>query len=171
MNKKINNDHLDLINNKTKLDQLKDFNEIFEFVKYCVSTVFQMNRTGLNLILQGMPSNLGAYHVLGSNIIVANRYLLEYIKSTYSKEQYNSYVFAVLAHEYLHSLGIVDEYQVRNLTYKLCLRLFGIDHTTTKFANNPLNAFPHIPMMANRDFERNFIQVKKFDDKNVSYIG
>jgi len=51
------------------------------------------------------------------------------------------------------------------------LRLFGIDHTTTKFANNPLNAFPHIPMMANRDFERNFIQVKKFDDKNVSYIG
>jgi len=171
MNIKINNDLLDLINNKTKLDQLKDFNEIFEFVKYCVSTVFQMNRTGLNLILQGMPSNLGAYHVLGSNIIVANRYLLEYIKNTYSKEQYNSYVFAVLAHEYLHSLGIVDENQVRNLTYKLCLRLFGIDHTTTKFANNPLNAFPHIPMMGNRDFERNFIQVKKFDDKNVSYIG
>lgn len=171
MDIKINNDHLDSTDNRTKLDQLKDFNEIFEFVKYCVSKVFQMNRTGLNLILQGMPSNLGAYHVLGSNIIVANRYLLEYIKSTYSKEAYNSYVFAVLAHEYLHSLGIVDEYQVRNLTYKLCLSLFGIDHTTTKFANNPLNAFPHIPMMGNRNFETEFIQIKKFDDKNVSYIG
>lgn len=171
MDIKINNDLLDSTDNRTKLDQLKDFNEIFEFVKYCVSKVFQMNRTGLNLILQGMPSNLGAYHVLGSNIIVANRYLLEYIKNTYSKEAYNSYVFGVLAHEYLHSLGIVDEYQVRNLTYKLCLSLFGIDHTTTKFANNPLNAFPHIPMMGNRNFETEFIQIKKFDDKNVSYIG
>ena len=95
---KITQKVLEIQNNKIKLNQLEDFKEIFQYVKNCISTVFKMNRTGLNLILQGMPSSLGAYHVLGSNIIVANRYILEYIKNTKSKEEYNSYVFAVLAH-------------------------------------------------------------------------
>jgi hypothetical protein len=130
-----------------------------------------MNRTGLNLILQGMPSSLGAYHTLGSNIIVANRYILEYIQNTKSKEEYNSYIFAVLAHEYLHSLGIIDENKVRKMTYKLCLDIFGKDHITAKFANNPLNAFPQLQLLANNKFEKSFMQIKKFDDKNLSYIG
>jgi hypothetical protein len=118
-----------------------------------------------------MPSNLGAYHVLGSNIIVANRYILEYIKNTKSKEEYNSFVFAVLAHEYLHSLGIIDENKVRKMTYKLCFDMFGKDHTTTKFAYNPLGAFPQLQMISNNNFETSFTQIKKFDDKNLSYIG
>jgi hypothetical protein len=129
-----------------------------------------MNRTGLNLILQGMPSSLGAYHILGSNIIVANRYILEYIKNTKSKEEHNSYVFAVLAHEYLHSLGIINENKVRKMTFKLCLEIFGKDHISTKFANNPLSAFPQLQLISNNKFETSFTQVKKFDDKNLSYI-
>jgi hypothetical protein len=168
---KINQKVLEIQNNKNKLNNLEDFNEIFEFVKSCISAVFKMNRTGLNLILQGMPSSLGAYHMLGSNIIVANRYILEYIKNTKSKEEYNSYVFAVLTHEYLHSLGIIDENKVRKMTYKLCLDIFGKDHTTTKFANNPLSAFPQLQLISNNKFEKSFMQIKKFDDKNLSYIG
>ena len=168
---KIDQKLLEIQNNKNKLNQLNDFNKIFDFVKTSVSIVFKMNRTGLNLILQGMPSSLGAYHVLGSNIIVANRYILEYIQNTKSKEEYNSYIFAVLAHEYLHSLGITDENKVRNMTYKLCSDIFGMDHITAKFANNPLNAFPQLQLLANNKFEKSFMQIKKFDDKNISYIG
>lgn len=168
---KIDQKLLEIQNNKNKLNQLKDFNEIFDFVKASVSIIFKMNRTGLNLILQGMPSSLGAYHVLGSNIIVANRYILEYIQNTKSKEEYNSYIFAVLAHEYLHSLGITDENKVRNMTYKLCSDIFGMDHITAKFANNPLNTFPQLQLLANNKFEKSFMQIKKFDDKNISYIG
>ena len=168
---KIDQKLLEIQNNKDKLNQLKDFNEIFDFVKTTVSIVFKMNRTGLNLILQGMPTSLGAYHVLGSNIIVANRYILEYIQNTKSKEEYNSYIFAVLAHEYLHSLGITDENKVRKMTYKLCLDIFGMDHITAKFANNPLNAFPQLQLLANNKFDKSFMQIKKFDDKNISYIG
>ena len=168
---KIDQKLLEIQNNKDKLNQLKDINEIFDFVKTTVSIVFKMNRTGLNLILQGMPSSLGAYHVLGSNVIVANRYILEYIQNTKSKEEYNSYIFAVLAHEYLHSLGITDENKVRNMTYKLCSDIFGMDHITAKFANNPLNAFPQLQLLANNKFEKSFMQIKKFDDKNISYIG
>ncbi|MGB8449204.1 MAG: hypothetical protein WCE25_05765, partial [Nitrososphaeraceae archaeon] len=71
--------------------------------------VFDMRRAGLSLILQGMPSGLGAYHILGSNVIVLNRFVLEIIKNTgRSIEEYNSYLFTVLAHEYIHSFGILE---------------------------------------------------------------
>ena len=128
-----------------------------------------MNRTGLNLVLQVMPSNLGAYHILGSNMIVANRYLLEHVKNSNSREEYNCYVFTLLVHEYLHSLGIVNEYQVRKMTYKLCLDLFGKDHLTTKFAINPSSAF-QLQALNRTGFEDSYILVKNFDDKNQYYI-
>ena len=49
--------------------------------------------------------------------------------------------------------------------------MFGKDRTTTKFAYNPLGAFPQLQMISNNNFETSFTQIKKFDDKNVSYIG
>ncbi|MDR4512043.1 MAG: hypothetical protein MRJ93_10120 [Nitrososphaeraceae archaeon] len=128
-----------------------------------------MNRTGLNLVLQVMPSNLGAYHILGSNMIVANSYLLEHVKNSNSREEYNCYVFTLIVHEYLHSLGIVNEYQVRKMTYKLCLDLFGKDHLTTKFAINPSSAFL-LQALNRTSFEDSYILVKNFDDKNQYYI-
>ncbi len=129
-----------------------------------------MHRTGLNLILQGMPSNLGAYHEIGSNAIVANKHILDYIRNTKSKEDYNAYVFSILAHEYIHSLGIVDESVVRNMIFKLCEDLFGKEHTTTQFAIDPLKVFPHIQEIDTRKFEKKIIHVKKFDQNNTTYI-
>jgi hypothetical protein len=35
-----------------------------------VNEKFKMHRAGLSLMLQGLPTNLGAYHVLGSNMII-----------------------------------------------------------------------------------------------------
>ncbi len=102
-----------------RLTKLKDFNEAFELVKEAVNAKFNMHRAGLSLILQRMPSNLGAYHILGSNVIVMNKLILNIIKEYKSSAEYNSYLFMVLAHEYLHSFGIVDEFQVRNMTYDL----------------------------------------------------
>src|ERR671926_1722972 len=93
---------------REKISRLKDFNEAFELVKAVVLQRFKMHRAGLSLILQMMPSNLGAYHMLGSNAIVMNSYLLAAVKRIAgSTEEYNSYMIMVLAHEYLHSLGIV----------------------------------------------------------------
>lgn len=129
-----------------------------------------MHRTGLNLILQGMPSNLGAYHALGSNMIVANKHILDYIKNTKPKEDYNAYVFSILAHEYLHSLGIVDESVVKSMIFKLCGDLFGKEHKTTQFAIDPLKVFPHIQEIDTRKFEKKVTYVKKFGQNNISYI-
>jgi len=45
------------ISNKDKLSYLKDFNEMFEFVKSSVNSVYDMKRAGLSLMLHGMPKN------------------------------------------------------------------------------------------------------------------
>ena len=81
----------------------------FELVKMAVNEKFKMHRAGLSLILQGLPTNLGAYHVLGSNMIIINRRILDIIRKRKSHEEYNSYLFMVPAHEYLHSFGVVKE--------------------------------------------------------------
>src|SRR5919112_4764487 len=46
-----------------KILHLSDFNEAFELVKSTVEARYKMHRAGLSLILQVMPTNLGAYHV------------------------------------------------------------------------------------------------------------
>lgn len=151
---------------------LKDFNEAFELVKSVVMKKFRMHRAGLSLILQMMPSNLGAYHMLGSNAIVMNSYLLAAVrKIAGSTEKYNSYLFMVLAHEYLHSLGIVDENTVRQMTFELCNWMLGDDHTATRMAKeDPSTIYPELRSMMQSQFSRDFQVVRNFDNTNQTYI-
>jgi hypothetical protein len=154
-----------------RLTKLKDFNEAFELVKEAVYVKFSIHRAGLSLILQRMPSNLGAYHLLGSNVIVMNKLILSIIKEYKSSEEYNSYLFMVLAHEYLHSFGIIDEFQVRNMTYDLCISLFGIEHLASKMAKeDPSAVFPELNLLRQNSFERNFEIIDNFDRTNQYYI-
>jgi hypothetical protein len=154
-----------------RLTKLKDFNEAFELVKDAVNAKFNMHRAGLSLILQRMPSNLGAYHILGSNVIVMNKLILNIIKEYKSSAEYNSYLFMVLAHEYLHSFGIVDEIQVRNMTYDLCVSLLGKGHMTSKMAKeDPSSVFPELNLLRQHIFERNFEIIENFDRTNQYYI-
>jgi predicted Zn-dependent protease with MMP-like domain len=163
---------------RNKLLQIKDFNEAFELVKMAVNEKFKMHRAGLGLILQGLPTNLGAYHVMGSNMIIINRRILDIIKKRKSVEEYNSYLFMVMAHEYLHSFGIVDELEVRNMTYDLCHNLFGEDHLATIMARyQPWAVFPELNLYHNNNnvndndsFEKNFEIIKNFDKTTQSYI-
>jgi hypothetical protein len=157
---------------RAKVASLKDFDEAFELVKSAVFAKFKMHRAGLSLILQVMPTNLGAYHILGSNVIVMNSHVLTAIRRLSGSEQeYNAYVFMVLAHEYLHSLGIVDENRVRQMTYDLCRTLLGEDHSSTKMAKeDPSSLFPQLRGMMQTQFGREFQIVKNFDKAGQSYI-
>ena len=151
---------------------IKDFDGAFELVKSAVFTKFKMHRAGLSLILQVMPSRLGAYHILGSNVIVMNSYVLAAIKRlSGSDAEYNAYLFMVLAHEYLHSLGIVDENTVRQMTYDLCKTMLGEGHSSTKMAKeDPSSLFPQLRHMAQDQFGKEFQVVKNFDRAGQSYI-
>ena len=160
---------------RAKLALFKNFDEAFELVRSAVFSRFNLRRAGLTLVLQVMPANLGAYHPLGSNAIVLNRYLLAVIKeNTKSLEIYNAYLFMVLAHEYLHSLGIVDENIVRQMTYDLCKSTLGEDHSSTRMAKeDPLSLFPELKSLLHtqcQGFGKEFEVVRNFDRTNQSYI-
>jgi len=157
---------------REKVKKLVDFNEAFELVKSVVLQKFGMHRAGLSLILQMMPSNLGAYHMLGSNAIVMNSYLLAAVKKIAgSTEEYNSYMFMVLAHEYLHSLGIVEENTVRQMTFQLCSWMLGTEHAATRMAKeDPSTLYPELRTMMQSQFSRDFHVVSNFDKSNQTYI-
>jgi len=159
-----------------RLIEIKDFNDAFELVKMAVNEKFKMHRAGLSLILQGLPTSLGAYHVLGSNMIIINRRILDIIRINKSDNEYNSYLFMVLVHEYLHSFGIVDELQVRSMTYDLCKSLLGEDHLASIMARyQPWNVFPELNLhnnsnISSNSFDNRFEIIKDFDKTSQSYI-
>src|SRR5919106_1742223 len=155
-----------------KILQLADFNQAFELVKLAVEDKFKMHRAGLSLILQGLPTKLGAYHILGSNLIIVNKRILNIIKIHKSLNEYNSYLFMVLTHEYLHSLGIIDELEVRTMTYSLLASLAGENHMATKMARHqPWDLFPELSLFDDNSFEQKFEIIKNFDKTTQSYIG
>ena len=155
-----------------KILQLADFNQAFELVKLAVEDKFKMHRSGLSLILQGLPTKLGAYHILGSNLIIVNKRILNIIKIHKSLNEYNSYLFMVLTHEYLHSLGIIDELEVRTMTYSLLASLAGENHMATKMARHqPWDLFPELSLFDDNSFEQKFEIIKNFDRTTQTYIG
>jgi hypothetical protein len=157
---------------QSKLFLVKDFNETFELVKSAVDAKFKMHRAGLSLILQVLPTQLGAYHVMGSNMIILNKRILDIIKSKKSLLEYNSYLFMVLCHEYLHSFGIMDEVQVRRMTYTLCQSLLGEEHSASLMARDqPWKVFPELQLDHTNKFGNTFEIIKNFDKTTQSYIN
>ena len=160
------------IRNQIKIANSVDFNEVFDLVKSNVLKKFDLHRAGLSLTLQVMPSNLGAYHILGSNIIVLNKFVLSIIKqSSKTSEDYNSYLYMVLVHEYLHTFGITDENAVRQMTYDLCRSIFGESHISTLMAkDDPSRIFPQLKNITNHTFYNQFEVIENFDKASISYI-
>jgi hypothetical protein len=160
------------IRNQIKIANSIDFNEVFDLVKSNVLKKFDLHRAGLSLTLQVMPSNLGAYHILGSNIIVLNKFVLSIIKqSSKTSEEYNSYLYMVLVHEYLHTFGITDENAVRQMTYDLCRSIFGESHISTLMAkDDPSRIFPQLKNITNHTFYNQFEVIENFDKASISYI-
>lgn len=116
----------------TDFEKAKGFGEIFAVVKKAVKTSLGLHRVGLMLYLGNLPMRVGAFHPLGTNDIVLNRRLLEVAAKTEPK--WKAYVFSILLHEYIHSLGNVDERRVRSLTYRICLENFGRNHPVVEAA-------------------------------------
>jgi len=159
-------------NYRVKLSKVKDFNETFELVKSAVDAKFKMHRAGLSLVLQVLPTQLGAYHILGSNLIIMNKRILDIIKLRKSLLEYNAYLFMVLCHEYFHSFGIIDEKQVRIMTYDLCQSLLGDDHPSSLMAKyEPWKVFPELQLYQTNKFENRFEIIKNFDKTTQSYIN
>jgi hypothetical protein len=165
------------VNYSKVLKEAKDLSEIFSLVKFCVKNFLGKERTGLMLGLAelGGTSNyfVGAFHPVGSNLIVLNKTPLKIVRA-FRPELYNSYCFVLLLHEYLHSIGILEERKTRYLTSLICEKMFGRNHSTTIISKDLTKLFPEII------FATQYLQpeeifeieiVKDFEKENLRYIG
>ncbi len=122
--------------NTERLDQCQDFVDVFELVKKSAEHSLGRRRAGLMLYLAKLPNHIGAFHTMGTNGIVMNRTTLDMIThSARSLREINSYVYSILLHEYLHSLGYTEEREVRKLVYDVSLDTFGPEHPATQIAS------------------------------------
>jgi hypothetical protein len=156
-----------------ELDQSKDFRAIFTVVKKSVKAVLGMRRVGLILYLADLPVRVGAYHGVGTNAIVMNRTLLELIENAAgSRREVNAFVYSILLHEYLHSLGFLDEREVRELTYRVTREIFGEDHITTGMATlGPWAYFGRLPQQRRATHQRGTEVIRDFEEPDHRYIS
>ncbi len=81
--------------------------------------------------------------------------------------------FMSLLHEYIHSLGDLDERVVRNKVYDITRAVFGEEHLTTLLAKDTSLYFPHLvyPDVRWEPEDLQIELVKGFDGGSVGYIA
>jgi len=162
-----------------QLDNSENFGDVFEIVKKSVKDQLGKERAGLMLVLADLPMHLGAFHGVGTNSIVMNRALLDRIvKGGNSRTQVNSFVYSILPHEYLHSLGLIGEADVRSLVHDISVKTFGDDHPASKIAAaGPWSMLPrswpseHADSIDITRSRREMELVKDFDRSHSKYIS
>ena len=152
------------------LEKSESWAEIFELVKKAAQDTLDRRREGLMIALQYLPENLGAYYGLGSNFIVMNKALLEKFNAAYSEKDTKAYVFSILMHEYLHSLGYVDEAYARALTYQVSKAVLGEDHMSTRIARDGIAAFI-TPSRSVKEGPEGIEVLDSFTMEHITYIG
>ncbi len=159
--------------NKRRLSSAQNFDAVFELVKAATERSLGKHRAGLTLVLGDIPNSVGAFHEMGSNAIVMNRNLLKIVERlSKSRARKNAYVFMILLHEYLHSLGYVDDRQVRLLGKRITDEFLGGRHIAAEMAVRPLDQFfPDLPKYSVFRDKGQFETIRRFDSSSTSYIA
>jgi hypothetical protein len=159
--------------NRRALSSAEGFGDIFEMVKAATEQHLRMHRAGLTLVLGDIPNSVGAYHEMGSNAIVMNRNLLRIVEQLAgSRSKLNSYVFMILLHEYLHSLGYTSDRQVRDLGKEITETFLGRAHMAGEMAVRPLDQFfPDLEKLSGFRDKGEYQTVHRFDSSSTSYIA
>ena len=159
-----------------RLDAARSLADVFEVVKLAASQYLGRTRGGLMLALADLgnvPNGFfGAFHVVASNVIVMNKVPLARIRDT-QPHLYKPYAFHVLLHEYLHTLGYVEEVRCRTVAHEVSRSLFGEEHLVTQIAADVARFFPSLvyPDAAWQPAELAFDLVPDFDRGNAGYIA
>ena len=159
--------------NRRALSSAEGFDSIFEMVKSATEQTLGVHRAGLTLVLGDISNDVGAYHEMGSNAIVMNRNLLRIVENlSRGRAKRNSYVFMILLHEYLHSLGYTSDREVRRLGKQVADEYLGRSHMAAEMAVRPLSQFfPELEKFAAFRDRGQYQTVHKFDSSSTSYIA
>jgi hypothetical protein len=155
----------------SSFDHLLGFDQLFQGVRTAVRHHLHRARWGLGLGLAPLPPEVGAYWPVTGNLIVLNEAHVRAMRESASPQEFNSFVFVVLAHEYLHALGYLDEREVREVTAEVALATFGPHHLVTEVASTDLwQRFPFL-REAIPDRRDGLTIVPSFDrDATATYI-
>lgn len=159
-----------------RLDMAKGIPDIFELVKDAVHEREGVVRAGLMLGLAELGGSadhvLCGLHPLGTNIILMNKAALRRVEST-RPELVKPFIFHVLMHEYLHTVGLTGEGETRLKVLEISRPLFGNDHPVTQMAEDisrflPSIAYPtRMPLPEGTEIEL----VEGFDRSSATYFA
>ncbi len=129
------------------IEKAENLEGIFDLVKETVNKTLNESRAGINIGMMELGNSkhgiTNAFYPVGSNVIVLNKTPIRKILQT-DKDYLKPYLFSILLHEYLHSLGYLDERTVRILTYEICAKALGKHHVSTEISKD-IRKF--LPMM------------------------
>ena len=139
----------------TKLEMCRSLSDTFELVREVCSFYMGMEQNDLMIGLSDMgklnDSLLGAFYSPFSNVIVINSRILRNIRR---RSFYKPFLFHILLHEYVHSLGFFDEKKVREITYMISLALNN--KIVTQLAADMKKFTPDVVPSDNFEEETNF---------------
>ena len=160
-----------------EIKNAKTIAEIFEIVKGIVREYLGLEQAGLMVGLTDLGMHdrgfIGAFYSLDANMIVINKKPLGRLLQT-NPSLYNFYLFHIILHEYIHSIGSFDEAHTRQLVYEISRHYFGEEHAITQLTTNMQKFMPNLtypvagfqsPTDVNIDF------VMGIDKKNTNYIN
>ena len=155
--------------------------EIFEQIKKDVRRVYGRHRAGLNLGLVEMGMYRGGFiggmHFYPGTDIVLNKTPLKIILKEQPFKIVRAYTYHILLHEYIHSLGILNEQQCRMVTLKISEEVFmELDHPAIILAKNGIGTyFPNLHLIyAPPDLRPEGIPIEyvyEFDKQSYDYYS
>lgn len=157
-----------------RLNECSEFSCVFELVKAAVEITTGRRRAGLMLGLIDLPNYIGAFHQMGSNFIVMNKRLLREVMRTNNRRLINAYIFHVLLHEYIHSLGFMDEQKTQLLTHAISEKVLGPEHPATLIARYGISSvFANIRDLEHHEPQeiRDIEIIEYFETDNLNYFG
>jgi len=159
----------------------KQMPEIFEQIKKDVRRVYGRHRAGLNLGLVEMGMYRGGFiggmHFYPGTDIVLNKTPLKIILKEQPFKIVRAYTYHILLHEYIHSLGILNEQQCRMVTLKISEEVFmELDHPAIILAKNGIGTyFPNLHLIyAPPDLRPEGIPIEyvyEFDKQSYDYYS
>lgn len=156
--------------------------DVFERVKRDVETVIGRHRAGLSLGLVAMGmyhgNFIGGMFFSGGTMILMNTDPLRVLLETQPDEVILAYVYHILLHEYIHSLGFLNERQCRQITLEITKKVFeDSNHPATVLAFKGLGAyFPDLHLIyAPPDYQGDrgwkIDRVREFDRESFRFFG
>ncbi len=151
-----------------RLDQARNYDDVFAVVRESVRRVLGKERVGLGLGLSDLPAQIGAYWQVTGNIIILNERLIRVLEATEPQPERTAYVYVVLLHEYLHSLGFLDERADRQVVSRVAGQALGQEHLAARLARGDLwEIFPQLRGAGGGDGQTVRI-VRGFDSESTS---